>query len=62
MVQYVITPWKSRQELLLVRQQLYSCEGCPARDSTRLTAAILNDVTENSTWCIRAAYASSFSR
>ena len=87
MVQYVITPWKSRQELLLVRQQLYSFDGCPARDSTRrlavsrisvwmqrgncphlvestgiLTAAILNDVTENSTWCIRAAYASSFSR
>ncbi|PSS13106.1 hypothetical protein M430DRAFT_52287 [Amorphotheca resinae ATCC 22711] len=87
MVQYVITPWRDRRELLRVREQLYSRPGDPAYDSSRrqavsqvsvwvergncphlvestaiLTSAILNDVPGNSTWCIRAAYASSFSR
>jgi hypothetical protein len=33
MVQYVITPWRDRGELLRVRQQLYPGSGKPASDS-----------------------------
>jgi len=87
MVQYVITPWRNRIELLQVREKLYPREGkevkaeerrhavarvsvwmqrgnCPhlVESSAILTAAVLNDVSGNSTYCVRAAYAAAFCR
>ncbi|KAN0110533.1 Las1 domain containing protein [Hyaloscypha variabilis] len=87
MVQYVITPWRNRAELLQVREMLYPGEGkevkaeekrhavarvsvwmqrgnCPhlVESTAILTAALLNDVSGNSTYCVRAAYAAAFCR
>jgi ribosomal biogenesis protein LAS1 len=87
MVQYVITPWRDRNELLQVRGMLYPGDGKQVRDEERrhavarvsvwiqrgncphlvestaiLTAARLNDVSGNSTYCVRAAYAAAFCR
>ncbi|KAH8668183.1 Las1-like-domain-containing protein [Tricladium varicosporioides] len=104
MVQYVITPWRNRAELLKVREMLYppvsksqsqprtlnpihddpikgnadkekksavelvsvwmQRGNCPhlVESTALLTAACLNDQRENSTYCIRAAYASAFCR
>ncbi|KAH6680395.1 Las1-like-domain-containing protein [Halenospora varia] len=104
MVQYVITPWRNRAELLRVREMLYtpssksqtqpqishSIHNTPGKRNTDenrkyavelvsvwmqrgncphlvestalLTAACLNDQRENSTYCVRAAYASAFCR
>lgn len=105
MVQYVITPWRNRQELLLVKAQLYPDRAreqnpddkrhtqnqldnhdlsvdaarrqavarvsvwmqrgnCPhlVESTAIITAAILNDVPGNSSYCVRAAYSAAFSR
>jgi hypothetical protein len=87
MVQYVITPWRNRAELLQVRAMLYPGAGkavkveerrhavarvsvwmqrgnCPhlVESTAILTAAVVNDVSENSTYCVRAAYAAAFCR
>lgn len=87
MVQYVITPWRNRAELLQVRQKLYPGAGREVKEEERrhavarvsvwmqrgncphlvestaiLTAAVLNDVSGNSTYCVRAAYAAAFCR
>ncbi|KAF8852599.1 Las1-domain-containing protein [Acephala macrosclerotiorum] len=87
MVQYVITPWRSRADLLHVRSVLYPATGqtvsdeekrdavakvgvwmqrgnCPhlVESSAILWSAVLNDVTGNSAYCVRAAYAAAFSR
>jgi ribosomal biogenesis protein LAS1 len=87
MVQYVITPWRNRDELLQVREQLYPSKGrevkgeerrhavakvsvwikrgnCPhlVESTAILTAAVLNDVSGNSTYCVRAAYSAAFCR
>ncbi|PQE05612.1 hypothetical protein CJF30_00007763 [Rutstroemia sp. NJR-2017a BBW] len=88
MVQYVITPWRTRHELLRVRSALYPADrslprnlpqqrnavavvavwmqrgNCPhlVEASAIITAAILNDVPGNETWCVRAAYSAAFCR
>jgi ribosomal biogenesis protein LAS1 len=87
MVQYVITPWRDRDELLQVRGMLYPGDGKQVRDEEKrlavarvsvwmqrgncphlvestaiLTAARLNDVSGNLTYCVRAAYAAAFCR
>ncbi|ESZ96524.1 hypothetical protein SBOR_3026 [Sclerotinia borealis F-4128] len=88
MVQYVITPWRTRRELIQVREKLYQdTETAPPNDTHRrqavcvisvwmqrgncphlvessaiITSAILNDVPENSTYCVRAAYSAAFCR
>jgi len=86
MVQYVITPWRDRDELLQVRGMLYPGDGKQVRDeekrlavarvsvwmqrgncphlveSTAILTAALNDVSGNSTYCVRAAYAAAFCR
>ena len=87
MVQYIITPWRNRAELLQVRDLLFPGRGrevnkeerrhavasvsvwmqrgnCPhlVESTALLTAAALNDVAGNSTYCVRAAYAAAFCR
>jgi ribosomal biogenesis protein LAS1 len=87
MVQYVITPWRNRAELLEVRDKLYPSYGREVKEEERrhavakvsvwmqrgncphlvestaiLTAALLNDVSGNSTYCVRAAYSAAFCR
>jgi len=96
MVQYVITPWRNRQELLEVRRQLYPERdthsnqqttppsinesyrrravskisvwmqrgNCPhlVESTAIITAAVLNDIPNNSSYCVRAAYSAAFSR
>ncbi|TVY88904.1 Pre-rRNA-processing protein [Lachnellula willkommii] len=93
MVQYIITPWRTPADLLLVRRQLYPHNhnsqthnakdaekerrkavaqvsvwmqrgNCPhlVEASAILTSAILNDVSGNSSYCVRAAYSAAFCR
>ena len=44
MVQYVITPWRDRGELLQVRQQLYQVSGGPKNDAERRQAVAVVSV------------------
>ncbi|RFU27399.1 hypothetical protein B7463_g8929, partial [Scytalidium lignicola] len=108
MVQYIITPWRNRRELLLVKAQFYPEKSrahdndhdrkiitnsssssnskediaagrrqavsrvsvwmqrgnCPhlVESTAIITAAVLNDVPGNSSYCVRAAYSAAFSR
>jgi len=102
MVQYIVTPWRNRCELLEVKEALYQTSASSSKKRSRdesksegkegireqkryavakvavwmqrgncphlvestaiLTSAVLNDLPDTETYCVRAAYAAAFCR